>query len=210
MPGVYRTRSQISMVLLFLNVLSQLHRLSTLRTVPLTTWMQLATRPRPTTPPSSWSSATQSSPSETAVSPTPTSMLSKSCKDQPTRTPETPQKHSQRFFFLQYIALDVTPNCTCEIHCLALDGFSLNTFYKLSSKEKKSWRSQHSNPGLLGGQLECFLCAQFSFSFIARTHPQNLRLETSGRLRVIRNTPRKKGHALKKKLAKPLALLFAS
>ena len=31
------------------------------------------------------------------------------------------------------IALDVTANCICEIHCLALDGFDLNTYHKLSS-----------------------------------------------------------------------------
>ena len=38
--------------------------------------------------------------------------------------------------FLQYLALDATANCICEIHCLALDGFYLNTVHKLSSKEK--------------------------------------------------------------------------
>ena len=41
--------------------------------------------------------------------------------------------------FLQYLALDITPNCICEIYCLALDGFDLKTVHKLSSKEKTSW-----------------------------------------------------------------------
>ena len=41
---------------------------------------------------------------------------------------------------MEYLALDVTTNCICEIHCIAavLDGFDLNTVHKLSSKEKKS------------------------------------------------------------------------
>ena len=39
--------------------------------------------------------------------------------------------------FLQYLALDFTANCICEIHCIALDGFDLSTAHKLSSKEKK-------------------------------------------------------------------------
>ena len=45
--------------------------------------------------------------------------------------------------FFQYLALDVTTNCICEIQCLALDGFVLNTVHKLSSKEKK--KSRQSN-----------------------------------------------------------------
>ena len=55
--------------------------------------------------------------------------------------------------------MDITSNCICEIYCLALDWFDLNTVPKLSSKEKKSWLSQDSNPGLLGRKQECFLCA---------------------------------------------------
>ena len=39
---------------------------------------------------------------------------------------------------LQYLSLDVTANWIREIHCLALDGFDLNTVHKLSSKEKKN------------------------------------------------------------------------
>ena len=38
--------------------------------------------------------------------------------------------------FLLYLALDVTPNCICEIHCIALDGFDLNSVHQLSIKEK--------------------------------------------------------------------------
>ena len=41
-------------------------------------------------------------------------------------------------YFLEYLALDVTANCICEIHCFALDGFDLNTVHQLSRKEKKS------------------------------------------------------------------------
>ena len=41
------------------------------------------------------------------------------------------------FGFLQYLALDVTANCICEVHCIALDGFDFNTVHQLSSKEKK-------------------------------------------------------------------------
>ena len=47
--------------------------------------------------------------------------------------------------------------CICEIRGLALDEFDLNTVHKLSSKEKKSRRSQDSNLGLLGGKQECSL-----------------------------------------------------
>ena len=36
---------------------------------------------------------------------------------------------------------DVTANCQCEIHCLVLDGFNLNTVHKLSSNEKKLGRA---------------------------------------------------------------------
>ena len=50
--------------------------------------------------------------------------------------------------FLLYLAPDVTDNCICEIHCIALDGFNL----KLSSKEKKSRASRDSNLGLLDGR----------------------------------------------------------
>ena len=61
--------------------------------------------------------------------------------------------------FLHYLALDVTENCICEIQCLALDGFDLNTVHKLSRRERKSWQSWDSKPGLPGGKQECFLCA---------------------------------------------------
>ena len=66
--------------------------------------------------------------------------------------------------FLLYLALDVTTNCIREIHCLALDGFDINTIHKLSSKEKnsqgeKSWRGRDLNPGLLDVKQECNLCA---------------------------------------------------
>ena len=37
------------------------------------------------------------------------------------------------FNFLQCLALDATANCICEIRCIALDGFDLNTVHKLSS-----------------------------------------------------------------------------
>ena len=69
-----------------------------------------------------------------------------------------------------FVSPDVTANCICEIHCLALDGFDLNTVLKLSSKEKKSQRSRDLNLGLLGGKQECFHCAMqlpfFSISTI--------------------------------------------
>ena len=61
--------------------------------------------------------------------------------------------------FLNYLALDVTAKCICEIHCLALDGFDLNTVHQLSSKEKKSQQCRDSNLELLGGKQEYFLCA---------------------------------------------------
>ena len=56
------------------------------------------------------------------------------------------------------LALDITANCICEIHCLALDGFDLHTVHKLSSKEKKILPV----PGLLGGKQETFLFARQS------------------------------------------------
>ena len=45
--------------------------------------------------------------------------------------------HFKSYFLLLYLAVDATSNCICEIHCLALDGYNLNTVHKLSSKEKK-------------------------------------------------------------------------
>ena len=34
------------------------------------------------------------------------------------------------------LSFDVTTYCICEIHCLELDGFDLNTVHKLICKEK--------------------------------------------------------------------------
>ena len=70
---------------------------------------------------------------------------------------EEDSEHRQDFLIC-FVALDVTTNSICEIHCLALDVFDLNTVHKLSSREKKSRWSPYSNPGLLGGKQECFLC----------------------------------------------------
>ena len=56
--------------------------------------------------------------------------------------------------FLLYLDLDVTAYWVCEIHCLALDGFELETVYPLSSKEEKSRQSRDSDLGLLGGKQE--------------------------------------------------------
>ena len=61
--------------------------------------------------------------------------------------------------FLEYLALDVTANCICEIHCIAPDGFDLYTVYQQSSKEKPSPLSRDSNQGLLGGKQDCYLGA---------------------------------------------------
>ena len=55
-----------------------------------------------------------------------------------------------------HLVLDVTANCICEIRCLAIDGFDLNTVHKQSSKVKKFQRSWDLN---LGEKQECFLCA---------------------------------------------------
>ena len=57
--------------------------------------------------------------------------------------------------FLWYLVLDVTANCICEMHCLALDGFDLNAVHKLSSKEKKIL----AEPGFKPGAAGCFLWA---------------------------------------------------
>ena len=65
-------------------------------------------------------------------------------------------RSSQNFFVWWYVALDVTAICICEIHCLAIDGFVLNTVHKLSSKEKTSRQSWDSNPGLRSTE-EAFL-----------------------------------------------------
>ena len=50
--------------------------------------------------------------------------------------------------------MDVTANCICDIHCIAIDGFDLNTVHKLSSQEKKSQLRRDSNPGLLDGNQQ--------------------------------------------------------
>ena len=46
------------------------------------------------------------------------------------------------YLFLSDLALDVTANYICEIHCLALDGFKLNTVHQLSNKGKTSQQSR--------------------------------------------------------------------
>ena len=65
--------------------------------------------------------------------------------------------------FLYYLALDITANCICEIHWLALDGLDLNTVHKLRSKREDYPPSQDSTLGLLAGKQECFLCAYTEF-----------------------------------------------
>ena len=61
--------------------------------------------------------------------------------------------------FLYYLVLDVTANCFCEICCLGLDGFDLNSAHQLSYKEKKILVDSTKifvNPGLLGVKQEFF------------------------------------------------------
>ena len=76
----------------------------------------------------------------------------------------------KQFWFLYHhffcsTCLWTSLHCICEIHCIVLDGFDLDlkTVHWLSSKENylknKSWRSRDSNPGLMSGKQECFLCA---------------------------------------------------
>ena len=68
--------------------------------------------------------------------------------------------------FFSYLALNVTANCISEIHYIALDCLYLNTVLQLSSKEKKSQLSRDSNPGLLSGKQECYLCAMQPLMYI--------------------------------------------
>ena len=70
-------------------------------------------------------------------------------------------KHCQlnRTYSSYYLALDIISNSICEIQCLALNGFSINTVHNLISKEKKSWQSRDFNLGLLGGKQQFFLFA---------------------------------------------------
>ena len=70
----------------------------------------------------------------------------------------------QPVFRCFFVALDVSANCICEMHCLALDGFDLNNVHKLSSKEKSS-----ADPSFEPGAAElearmlpqCYVAAQF-------------------------------------------------
>ena len=58
-----------------------------------------------------------------------------------------------------YLALDISAYCFCKKYCISLDGFHIKTVHKLSTKRVKSWLSWDSNPRLLGGKQECYLCA---------------------------------------------------
>ena len=51
------------------------------------------------------------------------------------------------------VALDVSANWICGIHCLALDGFNLNTVHKLSSIEKNSQRKISAELGFKPGAV---------------------------------------------------------
>ena len=51
---------------------------------------------------------------------------------------------------MYYLVPDITANCICEIHCLALDGLDLNTVHKLSNKEKKISVELRFRPGAVG------------------------------------------------------------
>ena len=55
------------------------------------------------------------------------------------------------------VALRRCPKLHLRNPLLVLDGLDLTTVHTLSSKEK--WRSQDSNPGLLGEKRECYFCA---------------------------------------------------
>ena len=61
-----------------------------------------------------------------------------------------------------YLALDVTANCICEIQCLALGGFNLNTFHTPSNKEKKILVELGFDPRGAGWEQKCFLYAMQS------------------------------------------------
>ena len=77
----------------------------------------------------------------------------------PLLTPLTTSKpHTYVATIYLYLAVVAIANCICEIGCLVLDGFDLNTAHRQSCKEKKSWQTRDLNPGLLGGKQECFLC----------------------------------------------------
>ena len=65
---------------------------------------------------------------------------------------------------LLYLALDVTAKCICEILCLALDGFDLNTAHKLSNKDKK-------NLGGAGIQTQGFWIGSKNASSVLRSFP---------------------------------------
>ena len=48
--------------------------------------------------------------------------------------------------FLQYLAQDITPNGISGIHCLAQDGFDLNTVHKICTKDKKKYQTSGATP----------------------------------------------------------------
>ena len=73
-----------------------------------------------------------------------------------------------------------TANCICEIHCLAQDGFDLNTVHKLSSQEWKISAELGLEPRAAG--WEAILKTQSPFiikkgkyvdTFFRKGHPPN-------------------------------------
>ena len=75
----------------------------------------------------------------------------------------TPLPLGQKCYLLKYFLLRPLQHCIFEILCMSTRwfGFSVSTFHELSSTdEKNSWLSRDSNPGLLDGKQECYLCAK--------------------------------------------------
>ena len=81
--------------------------------------------------------------------------------------------------FCSTLAMDVTANCICEIHCLALDGFNLNSVHKLSSKEKKSKAEPGIKPRAAGWEAIMLpLCYAAPYTPNVKADPQGRSVKT--------------------------------
>ena len=56
----------------------------------------------------------------------------------------------RKLFCSTQLWIEITANCICEIHCIALNGFNLNSVHKLSSKEKKISLEPGFKPAAVG------------------------------------------------------------
>ena len=62
--------------------------------------------------------------------------------------------------FWYYLAVDITANSICKIHCLALDGFDFNTVNKNAVKRRNLGKARIRTLGCWVGSKNASLCSK--------------------------------------------------